>query len=55
MGNLISEKQLAFLKGRSIFDNIVIAQELVQGINAQVRGGNIMIKIDMAKVYDRVN
>ncbi|XP_042969044.1 uncharacterized protein LOC122301721 [Carya illinoinensis] len=55
MKKIISNEQSAFIKGRSIFDNISIAQEMVQSMNKKVRGGNVMIKIDMAKAYDRVN
>ncbi|XP_042964616.1 uncharacterized protein LOC122298830 [Carya illinoinensis] len=55
MKKIISAEQSAFIKGRSIFDNISIAQEMVQSMNKKVRGGNVMIKIDMAKAYDRVN
>lgn len=51
----ISQEQSAFIQGRSIFDNISIAQELVHKIHKKVRGGNIMMKIDMDKAYDRVN
>jgi hypothetical protein len=52
---LVSEEQGAFLPGRSIFENISLTQELVQDINKPIRGGNIMIKIDMAKDYDTVD
>lgn len=52
---LFSREQSTFIKGRSILDNILIAQELVQYIHKKVRGGNILMKIDMDKAYDRVN
>jgi hypothetical protein len=52
---LVSEEQGAFLPGRSIFENISLTQELVQDINKPIRGGNIMMKIDMAKAYDTVD
>lgn len=55
LDKLISHEQYAFIQGRSIFDNIFIAQELVQRLNKKVRGGNVIMKIDMAKAYDRVN
>ncbi|XP_042974708.1 uncharacterized protein LOC122306346 [Carya illinoinensis] len=42
-------------EGQSIFDNMALAQELVQGLSRKVRGGNVMLKLDMAKAYDRVN
>ncbi|XP_062166988.1 uncharacterized protein LOC133873282 [Alnus glutinosa] len=52
---LVSEEQGAFLPSRSIFENISLTQELVQDINKPIRGGNIMMKIDMAKAYDTVD
>ncbi|XP_042958094.1 uncharacterized protein LOC122293629 [Carya illinoinensis] len=55
LGKIISKEQAEFILGRSIFDNMALAQELVQGINRKVRGGNVMLKIDMAKAHDRVN
>ncbi|XP_042964506.1 uncharacterized protein LOC122298703 [Carya illinoinensis] len=55
LDKIISKEQVAFIPGRSIFDNMALAQELVQGLSRKVRGGNVMLKLDMAKAYDRVN
>lgn len=55
LDRIISHEQATFITGRSIFDNMSLAQELVHGINRKVRGGNVMLKIDMAKAYDQVN
>ncbi|KAG6682925.1 hypothetical protein I3842_13G166800 [Carya illinoinensis] len=44
----------AFIQGRSILENISLTQEMVQSINKKVRGGNVVLKIDMAKAYDSV-
>lgn len=55
LGKVISREQSAFIRGRSIFDNISIAQEMVHRIHKKVRGKNILMKIDMEKAYDRVN
>ncbi|XP_022870746.1 uncharacterized protein LOC111389988 [Olea europaea var. sylvestris] len=52
---IISLEQAAFVRGRSIFDNISIAQEMVHDLHKNVRGGNILMILDMAKAYDRVN
>lgn len=51
---MISENQSGFVKGRSITENVLLAQEIVQGVNQDNIGGNIMIKLDMAKAYDRL-
>lgn len=55
LGKVISREQSTFIRGRSIFDNISIAQEMVHRIHKKVRGKNILMKIDMEKAYDRVN
>nr|XP_016448725.1 PREDICTED: uncharacterized protein LOC107773821 [Nicotiana tabacum] len=52
---LISENQSGFVKGRMITENILPAQEIAQNINKNKRGGNMIIKLDMAKAYDRMS
>ncbi|XP_042939531.1 uncharacterized protein LOC122274569 [Carya illinoinensis] len=52
---IIAPEQGAFISGRSIFDNISLIQELVHSINKPVRGGNIILKLDIAKAYDSVD
>lgn len=52
---IISQEQYAPIKGMSIFENISRTQEMVYCINKPVRGGNIILKINMAKAYDSVN
>nr|XP_009624678.1 uncharacterized protein LOC104115704 [Nicotiana tomentosiformis] len=52
---LISKHQSGLLKGRLIADNVFLAQEIVQGISQPNTGGSIMIKLDMAKAYDRLS
>lgn len=53
--DIISPEQSGFVYGRIIQDNIFLAQELIQSIRKKVRGGNIVIKLDMHKTYDSVN
>ncbi|XP_042941234.1 uncharacterized protein LOC122275951 [Carya illinoinensis] len=55
LNRIISSEQGAFLLGRSIFENISLAQEMIHMINKKVRGGNIVIKVDMAKAYDSID
>nr|XP_027071862.1 uncharacterized protein LOC113696683 [Coffea arabica] len=43
-----------FVKGRNITENYLLAQELVTGIGKKARGGNVALKLDMAKEYDRM-
>uniref|UniRef100_A0A803PKP6 Reverse transcriptase domain-containing protein n=1 Tax=Cannabis sativa TaxID=3483 RepID=A0A803PKP6_CANSA len=54
--SIISLNQSAFLKGRQITDNILIANELIHAIHTR-RTGKIAwaaIKLDMEKAFDRV-
>ncbi|XP_058080640.1 uncharacterized protein LOC131228795 [Magnolia sinica] len=53
--SLISLEQGAFVQGRSIAENITLSQELIQDISKRVRGGNIVLKLDREKAYDRVD
>jgi len=53
--NIISENQSAFLKGRSITKNVLLAQEIINDIRKNNFGRNTIIKLDMAKAYDPVN
>lgn len=53
---LISETQSAFVAGRQITDNILIAYELIHFLRKKTRGkqGFMSIKLDINKAYDRV-
>ncbi|XP_073024476.1 uncharacterized protein [Primulina eburnea] len=51
---LVSPNQSGFVPGRMISDNILLAQELTHSITLPTRGGNVILKLDMAKAYDRV-
>ncbi|XP_058078582.1 uncharacterized protein LOC131226864 [Magnolia sinica] len=51
---VISLEQGAFVRGRSIDENVALAQELFRDVDRKVRGGNIVLKLDMEKAYDRV-
>ncbi|XP_071917289.1 uncharacterized protein [Coffea arabica] len=52
---IISPQQSGFVQGRQITDNFLLAQELVADIGKSNRGGNVVIKLDMMKAYDKVS
>lgn len=52
---LISVEQVGFVPGRSIHDNISLAHDLTHDLHQKTNGGNVIIKLDMAKAYDRIS
>lgn len=54
--SLISEAQSAFIPGRLIMDNIMIAFEIMHYMKRKTQGkeGWMVLKLDMSKAYDRV-
>ncbi|MCH84159.1 ribonuclease H protein, partial [Trifolium medium] len=53
--NLISHNQSAFVPGRLITDNTLVANEIFHYLNQTTRqNGYVGIKTDMAKAYDRL-
>ncbi|XP_070049029.1 uncharacterized protein [Nicotiana tomentosiformis] len=53
--SLISPNQAGFVKGRSIVENILLTQEIITDIRLRGKPSNVVIKLDMAKAYDRVS
>ena len=54
---LISPSQAGFVPGSSITDNILLAREVLHCLKRRTRGrnGNIALKLDISKAYDRVD
>lgn len=55
--DLIDKTQSAFVKGRNIQDNVIIAFEALHSMKRKTRGnfGEMALKIDISKAYDRVD
>ena len=54
IGKLLSPMQSAFIPGRSIADNILVAQDLNHNFHLSRGTPRMCVKIDMAKAYDSV-
>ena len=51
---LVSPKQSRFVEGRQILDGIILTQEMIHSLK-QTKMPGIMIKVDLAKAYDKVS
>ncbi|KAL0420752.1 UNVERIFIED_CONTAM: hypothetical protein Slati_3098100 [Sesamum latifolium] len=54
LSRLVSPTQNAFIPGRLISDNILLAQELFAGYNQQRTPPRCAMKVDLRKAYDKV-
>ncbi|WMV30193.1 hypothetical protein MTR67_023578 [Solanum verrucosum] len=52
---LISDNQSGFIRGRSITENIMLAQEITHGFKRPKEGDNVVINLDMTEAYGRVS
>ncbi|XP_026453587.1 uncharacterized protein LOC113354476 [Papaver somniferum] len=59
MGNIIqkivSPQQGAFIKGRTIQEQITLASEMINELDTKRRGGNFGLKIDITQAYDSLS
>ncbi|XP_015054774.1 uncharacterized protein LOC107001125 [Solanum pennellii] len=53
--SLISSSRSGFVNGRSILENLTLGQEIIQRIKKPNIGSNFIIKLGMAKAFDRVS
>jgi hypothetical protein len=56
MDSIITPYQNAFVRGRQISDNIILAQEVFEFLKKKKKGkwGYAALKLDMNKAYDRI-
>ncbi|KAJ0261541.1 Reverse transcriptase zinc-binding domain-containing protein [Hirschfeldia incana] len=53
--SLISNSQSAFIPGRLLVENVLMATELIQGYNWKHISRRSMLKVDLKKAFDSVN
>ncbi|VFQ85715.1 unnamed protein product [Cuscuta campestris] len=55
LNKIISPEQAGFQKREGIEEHILLTNELMHNLDSKVRGGNVMIKLDMAKAFDKIS
>lgn len=55
MNSVIHEAQAAFVQGRSLAENVLLAQELIKQYNRKRVSPRCVIKVDIRKAYDSVS
>ena len=54
LDRLISPEQCGFVQWRHIHDNIMLVHELAQSLDQDIRGSNVIMKLDMENAFDRL-
>jgi len=57
LSQYISDNQYAFVPGRSILDNAMVAIEVLHFMKTKMRGDDryVALKLDISKAYDRMD
>jgi len=57
LSECISQEQSAFVENRYILDNVLVVSEILHHMRCKTKGkrGEVALKIDISKAYDRVN
>ncbi|VFR03157.1 unnamed protein product [Cuscuta campestris] len=51
---LISEEQGAYMMGKDISEQILLIKEMVHNLDRKAWGGNIIVKLDLSKAFDKL-
>ncbi|XP_026443169.1 uncharacterized protein LOC113343061 [Papaver somniferum] len=54
LDNLVSEEQVALIKGRNIHENISVASEMVNELKTKRKDGNVGLKLDITQDFDTI-
>ena len=54
LGKVVREFQTAFVEGRSISDNYIVAHEVIHSFKRKLKSKSMGLKLDIAKPYDRM-
>lgn len=52
---IVDKSQSAFIRGRSISDNILLAQELFRGYGRETGVSKCSFKVDLHKAFDSID
>eukprot|EP00253_Pinus_taeda_P001472 PITA_01472 len=52
--DIISEEKSGYVEGRQIFDNILLAQEMIHSLHSRKEAG-MLLQLDLSKAYDKVS
>lgn len=57
LSKCVSEEQSMFMEGISILDNVMLAIKIIRALKGKTKGNKsqLVLKIDISKVYDRVD
>ncbi|XP_026396086.1 uncharacterized protein LOC113290717 [Papaver somniferum] len=55
IGKLVSPQQTAYIKGRNIQEQVLLAYEMVNAMKKKWRGENVGLKLDISQAYDAVS
>ncbi|XP_026433635.1 uncharacterized protein LOC113331064 [Papaver somniferum] len=55
LNKLVSEEQVAFMKGRNIHENISLDSEMVNELHIKRKDVNLGLKLDISQAFDTVN